>query len=125
DVKDNKSGEVETIVTDKVLQSVGFAPNISGFGLENTGVAVSDRGAIEIDDYMRTNVPGVYAIGDVTSKLMLAHVAESMGVVASETIGGAETMPLGDYRMMPRATFCQPQVASFGLTEDEAKSEGY
>lgn len=125
DVKDNTSGEVETIVTGKVLQSVGFAPNVSGFGLENTGVAVAGSGAIEIDDYMRTNVPGVYAIGDVTSKLMLAHVAESMGVVASETIGGAETMPLGDYRMMPRATFCQPQVASFGLTEDEAKAEGY
>jgi dihydrolipoamide dehydrogenase len=74
---------------------------------------------------MRTNVPGVYAIGDVTAKLMLAHVAEAMGVVAAETIAGAETMTLGDYRMMPRATFCSPQVASFGLTEAQAKDAGY
>lgn len=125
EVKDNKSGKTETIVTDKVLQSVGFGANVEGFGLDKTGVALTDRGAIEIDDYMRTNVPGVYAIGDVTAKLMLAHVAESMGVVAAETIGGAETQALGDYRMMPRATFCQPQVASFGLTEEQAKDEGY
>ncbi len=74
---------------------------------------------------MRTNVDGIYAIGDVTAKLQLAHVAEAQGVVAAETIGGAETMELGDYRMMPRATFCQPQVASFGLTEAQAKAEGY
>ena len=61
----------------------------------------------------------------MTSKLQLAHVAEAQGVVAAETIGGAETMTLGDYRMMPRATFCQPQVASFGLTEQQARDEGY
>ena len=65
---------------------------------------------------MRTNVPHIFAIGDVTAKLMLAHVAEAQGVVAAETIAGAETMAL-DYLMMPRATFCQPQVASFGFTE--------
>ena len=81
--------------------------------------------ASAIDDYMRTNVPHVYAIGDVTGKLQLAHVAEAMGVVAAETIAGAETLALGDYRMMPRATFCQPQVASFGLTEQQARDEGY
>ena len=74
---------------------------------------------------MRTNVPHIYAIGDVTAKLQLAHVAEAQGVVAAETIGKAETMALGDYRMMPRATFCQPQVASFGLTEQQARDEGY
>ncbi len=125
EVKDNKSGETETLVTDKVLQSVGFGPNVEGFGLENTGVELTDRGAIAVDEYMRTNVPGIYAIGDVTAKLMLAHVAEAMGVVAAEVIGGHETLPLGDYRMMPRATFCQPQVASFGLTEQQAKDEGY
>ncbi len=124
-IKDNKTGVVDTLVVDKVLQSVGFAPNVSGFGLENTGVALTDRGAIDVDDHMRTNVPGVYAIGDVTAKLMLAHVAEAMAVVAAETIGGAETQTLGDYRMMPRATFCSPQVASFGLTEEQAKAEGY
>ena len=121
-VKDDKPGSIEV---DKVLMAVGFAPNVEGFGLENTGVQLTDRGAIAIDDVMRTNVPHIYAIGDVTAKLMLAHVAEAQGVVASETIGGAETMTLGDYRMMPRATFCQPQIASFGLTEQQARDEGY
>lgn len=121
-VKDGKAGSLEV---DKVLMAVGFAPNVEGFGLENAGVQLTDRGAIAIDDHMRTNVPHIYAIGDVTAKLMLAHVAEAQGVVAAETIAGAETMTLGDYRMMPRATFCSPQVASFGLTEQQAKDEGY
>ncbi|GAA1984245.1 dihydrolipoyl dehydrogenase [Isoptericola halotolerans] len=121
-VKDDKPGTLEV---DKVLMAVGFAPNVENFGLENTGVQLTERGAIAIDDHMRTNVPHIFAIGDVTAKLMLAHVAEAQGVVAAETIGDAETMTLGDYRMMPRATFCQPQVASFGLTEEQAKNEGY
>lgn len=124
-IKDNKSGEIETVTVDKVLQAVGFVPRVEGYGLENTGVALTDRGAIGIDEFMRTSVPHIYAIGDVTAKLQLAHVAEAQGVVAAEVIGGAETMTLGDYRMMPRATFCQPQVASFGLTEAQAVDEGY
>ncbi|MBO0979756.1 dihydrolipoyl dehydrogenase [Microbacterium sp. SD291] len=119
-----KDGQQSSIDADKVLMSVGFAPNIEGFGLEATGVQLTERGAIAIDDHMRTNVEGIYAIGDVTAKLQLAHVAEAQGVVAAETIGGAETQTLGDYRMMPRATFCSPQVASFGLTEQQAKDEG-
>ncbi|WP_419818799.1 dihydrolipoyl dehydrogenase [Glaciibacter flavus] len=110
---------------DRVLMAVGFSPNVEDFGLESTGVELTERGAIAIDEFMRTNVPNIYAIGDVTAKLMLAHVAEAQGVVAAETIGGAETMALGDYRMMPRATFCIPQVASFGLTEQQARDEGY
>ncbi|MCG7634620.1 MULTISPECIES: dihydrolipoyl dehydrogenase [Gordonia] len=121
DAKD-KDGE---LTVDKVLMSVGFAPRVEGFGLEKTGVELTDRGAIAIDDYMRTNVEGIYAIGDVTAKLQLAHVAEAQGVVAAETMAGVETMTLGDYRFMPRATFSQPQVASFGLTEAQAKDEGY
>ena len=121
----SKAGKTEELKADKVMQAIGFAPNVTGFGLEAAGVALTDRGAIAIDDYMRTNVPNIFAIGDVTAKLQLAHVAEAMGVVAAETIGGAETLALGDYRMMPRATFCQPQVASFGLTEEQAKAEGY
>ena len=120
-----KNGKSETVEAARVLMSVGFAPRVEGYGLENTGVKLTDRGAIEIDDHMRTNIPNLYAIGDVTAKLQLAHVAEAQGVVAAETIGGAETMTLGDYRMMPRATFCQPQVASFGLTEQQARDEGY
>ncbi|MGF3054999.1 dihydrolipoyl dehydrogenase [Microbacterium sp. YY-01] len=119
-----KDGSKNSLEVGKVLMSVGFAPNVEGFGLENTGVELTDRGAIAIDDHMRTNVDGIYAIGDVTAKLQLAHVAEAQGVVAAETIGKAETMTLGDYRMMPRATFCSPQVASFGLTEQQAKDEG-
>ncbi|MFY9711911.1 MAG: dihydrolipoyl dehydrogenase [Microbacterium sp.] len=119
-----KDGQQSSIEADKVLMSIGFAPSVTGFGLESTGVKLTDRGAIDIDDHMRTNVEGIYAIGDVTAKLQLAHVAEAQGVVAAETIGKAETMTLGDYRMMPRATFCSPQVASFGLTEQQARDEG-
>jgi dihydrolipoamide dehydrogenase len=105
---------------DKVMQAIGFRPRVEGYGLERLGVELTDRGAIAIDDRMRTNLPHVYAIGDVTAKLMLAHVAEAQGVVAAETLAGAETMEL-DYVMMPRATFCAPQVASFGYTERQAR----
>ena len=117
-------GESRVIEADQVLQSLGFAPRTTGYGLENTGVALTDRGAIAIDEYMRTNVPNIYAIGDVTMKLMLAHVAEAQGVVAAETIAGAETMPI-NYDMVPRATYCQPQIGSFGYTEEQAKAKGY
>jgi len=120
-----QDGTAGSIDADKVLMSIGFAPNVEGFGLENTGVKLTERGAIDIDDYMRTNVPHIYAIGDVTAKLQLAHVAEAQAVVAAETIGKAETQTLGDYRMMPRATFCSPQVASFGLTEQQARDAGF
>ena len=109
---------------DKVMQAIGFAPRTQGYGLENTGVELTERGAVAIDDYMRTNVPGIYAIGDCTGKLLLAHTAEAQGVVASETIAGAETMPV-NYDMIPRATYCQPQIGSFGYTEQQAKDKGY
>jgi len=115
-----KDGATKELKADKVIQAIGFAPRVTGYGLETTGVQLTERGAIAIDDRMRTNVPHVYAIGDVTAKLMLAHVGEAQGVVAAETIAGAETIEL-DYVMMPRATFCQPQVASFGYTEAQAR----
>lgn len=121
----SKNDKSEELTADKVMQAIGFGPNVEGFGLDKAGVELTDRKAIGIDDYMRTNVPHIYAIGDVTAKLQLAHVAEAMCVIAAETIAGAETLPLGDYRMLPRATFCQPQVASFGLTEEQARDEGY
>jgi dihydrolipoamide dehydrogenase len=121
----SKDGKSEELKAEKVLQAIGFAPNVEGYGLDKAGVALTDRKAIGITDYMQTSVPHIYAIGDVTGKLQLAHVAEAQGVVAAETIAGAETLVLGDYRMMPRATFCQPQVASFGLTEEQAREEGY
>jgi dihydrolipoamide dehydrogenase len=123
-VRVSTDGQTDELKADKVLQAIGFAPNVEGYGLDKAGVTLTG-GAIGIDDYMRTNVGHIYAIGDVTGKAMLAHVAEAMGVVAAETIAGAETLALGDYRMMPRATFCQPQVASFGLTEQQARDEGY
>ena len=122
-VEPAKGGEATVLEADKMLQAMGFAPRLEGYGLENTGVA-TDRGAIVIDEYMRTNVPGIYSIGDCTGKLMLAHTAEAQGVVAAETIAGAETMPI-NYDMIPRATYCQPQVASFGYTEEQAKEKGY
>ncbi|MDT5221740.1 MAG: dihydrolipoamide dehydrogenase, partial [Mycobacterium sp.] len=121
----SKDGKSQELKAEKVLQAIGFAPNVEGYGLDKAGVALTDRKAIGITDYMQTSVPHIYAIGDVTGKLQLAHVAEAQGVVAAETIAGAETLELGDYRMMPRATFCQPQVASFGLTEEQAREEGY
>jgi len=119
-----KDGAQQTLEADKVLQAIGFAPNVEGYGLEKTGVALTDRGAIDIDGRCRTSVPHIFAIGDVTAKLMLAHAAESMGIVAAETIADAETMEL-DYVMIPRATYCQPQVASFGWTEAQAKEQGF
>ena len=98
-------------------------PNTEDLGLEALGVA-TDRGYITVDDQMATNVPGVYAVGDVTGKLALAHVASAQGVTAVESIAGEETQPL-DYSLMPRATYCHPQVASMGLTEAQAREQGY
>ncbi|WP_010148974.1 dihydrolipoyl dehydrogenase [Serinicoccus profundi] len=117
-------GDSQTLEADKLLSAIGFAPRTEGFGLESIGVELTDRGAIAIDDYMRTNVDHVYAIGDVTAKLMLAHVAEAQGIIAAETLAGAETMPL-DYTFIPRATYCHPQIASMGMTEQAAKDAGH
>ncbi|MQY06637.1 dihydrolipoyl dehydrogenase [Actinomadura macrotermitis] len=119
-----KDGAQQTLEADKVLQAIGFAPNVEGYGLEKTGVKLTERGAIDIDGRCRTSVPHIFAIGDVTAKLMLAHAAEAMGIVAAETIADAETMEI-DYVMIPRATYCQPQVASFGWTEAQAKEQGF
>lgn len=117
-------GKQQTLEADKVLQAIGFKPRTEGFGLEKTGVKLTDRGAIEISGGMQTNVPHIYAIGDVTAKLMLAHVAEAMGVIAAENIAGVESIEL-EFDMMPRATYCQPQIASFGYTEKQAIERGY
>ncbi|MFG3660078.1 dihydrolipoyl dehydrogenase [Streptomyces sp. NPDC047706] len=119
-----KDGSQQVLEADKVLQAIGFAPNVTGYGLENTGVRVTERGAIDVDGRCRTSVPHIFAIGDVTAKLMLAHAAEAMGIVAAETLADAETMEL-DYAMIPRATYCQPQVASFGYTEAQARERGH
>ncbi|WP_295646182.1 dihydrolipoyl dehydrogenase [uncultured Corynebacterium sp.] len=123
DIESADGSKTETLKADRVMVSIGFAPRVEGFGLENTGVKLTERGAIDIDEEMRTSVGHIYAIGDVTAKLQLAHVAEAQGVVAAEVIAGEETQLLGDYQMMPRATFCSPQVASFGYTEEAAKKK--
>ncbi|MER6979311.1 dihydrolipoyl dehydrogenase [Streptomyces carpinensis] len=120
----SRDGQRRVLEADKVLQALGFQPNVTGYGLENTGVRLTERGAIDVDGRLRTSVPHIFAIGDVTAKLMLAHAAESMGIVAAETIAGAETMEL-DYVMIPRATFCRPQIASFGWTERQARERGF
>jgi dihydrolipoamide dehydrogenase len=117
-------GKQQTLEAEKALQAIGFKPRTEGYGLDKTGVKLTDRGAIDINEKMQTSVPHIYAIGDVTAKLMLAHVAEVMGVVAAENIAGAETVEL-NFDMMPRATYCQPQVASFGYTEIQARQMGY
>lgn len=122
-VVSGEKGE-KTLEAEQALVAIGFRPNGRGLGLEEIGVKLSDRGAIEIDERMATNVPGIWAIGDVTAKLMLAHVGSAQGIVCAENIAGAETVTL-NYEMMPRATYCQPQVASFGLTEAQAKERGY
>ncbi len=117
-------GGGETVIEcDKVLVAVGVQGNTDGIGLENAGVA-TQRSFVVIDDKMQTNVPGIYAIGDVTGKLLLAHVASAQGVMAVETIAGLSPPQL-DYSLMPRAIYCSPQVASFGLTEAQAREQGY
>ncbi|NBX23741.1 MAG: dihydrolipoyl dehydrogenase [Microbacteriaceae bacterium] len=120
---DTAAGETTEIDTDHVLVAVGFSPRLEGYGLDATGVAVTDSGAIDVDAQLRTSVPHIFAIGDVTGKLALAHVAEAQGIVAAEVIGAASTRVMGDYRDMPRAVYSSPQVASFGLTEAQAREE--
>jgi dihydrolipoamide dehydrogenase len=117
-------GKQTTLEADQALAAIGFRPNSKGLGLEEVGVKISERGFVEVNEKMQTNVPGIWAIGDVTGKLMLAHVGSAMGIVCAENIAGVETTTL-EYEMMPRATYSQPQVASFGLTEAQAKERGY
>ena len=123
-VKVSAEGKETALEADQALVAIGFRPNSKGLGLEEAGVKVNERGFVEIDEKMQTNVPSIWAIGDVTGKLMLAHVGSAMGIVAAENIASAETITL-DYEMMPRATFSHPQIASFGLTEVQAKERGY
>jgi len=120
----SEEGEKKVLEADQALVAIGFKPNGRGLGLEEVGVKLSERGAVEIDERMATNVPGIWAIGDATAKLMLAHVGSAQGIICAENIGDVETNTL-DYEMMPRAVYCQPQVASFGITEAQAKERGY
>lgn len=123
-VTPSQGGNTRVLEAERFLSAIGFAARVEGYGLENTGVELTDRNAIAIDDQMRTNVAHIFAIGDCTAKLMLAHTAEAQGVVAAEAIAGLETQPI-NYDMIPRATYCQPQIASFGYSEQQAKDNGY
>ena len=118
-----KDGAESVLECEKVLVAVGVQGNIDGIGLEEAGVA-TERGFVTIDDRMETNVPGIFAIGDVTGKLLLAHVASAQGVTAVEHIAGLDPPPL-DYELMPKAIYCKPQVASFGITEAQARERGH
>jgi len=119
----NENGE-QILVAEQALMAIGFRPNTQSLGLDEVGVALNHNGSIEIDDRMATNIPGVWAIGDVTAKLMLAHVGSAQGIVCAESIAGVPTLTL-NYEMMPRATYCKPQIASFGITEAQAEERGY
>jgi dihydrolipoamide dehydrogenase len=126
-VKDLEDESTETLKADKVLMAIGIQPNTENVGLEAAGVDLDERGHVKIDEFMRTSAPNIYAIGDCTGKLALAHVASAQGIVATESMAGVDTYPIPDdrYIFMPRATFCFPQVASLGMTEEQAKEAGY
>ncbi len=115
--------ELQEATYDRVLVAIGVSPNTEGIGLENIGISV-DNGYVVVDEEMNTSVANVYAIGDITGKLPLAHVASAQANIAIESMCGLDTIPL-DYSMIPRAIYCNPQVASLGLTEVQAREQGY
>jgi dihydrolipoamide dehydrogenase len=117
-----KTGE-QTIECDIVLSAVGIAANLEGIGLEEVGIA-TDKGKILTNDYYQTNIPGYYAIGDCVGGQALAHVASAEGIICVEKIAGHHPEPL-DYNNIPGCTYCQPEVASVGMTEKAAKEAGY
>jgi dihydrolipoamide dehydrogenase len=119
-----------SLKADWVLVAVSVTPNTAGIGLDKIGVKLTPNGYVEVDDHMATNVPSVYAIGDINGKLRLAHVASAQGVVAAESIAASVGKYSGhiaklDYDAMPRCTYTHPQVASMGLSESQAKEKGY
>lgn len=113
----------EKIECEIVLSAVGISTNIEGIGLEEVGVA-TDKGKVVVDDYYKTNISGVYAIGDIVHGPALAHVASAEGIICVEKIAGQNPQPL-DYNNLPGCTYCQPEVASVGYTEKAAKEAGY
>lgn len=117
--------EGKTITTDAILVAVGRAPNVDGIGLETIGVAIDEkRRLIRVDERMRTNVPSVFALGDVTTRPALAHGAMAQGVSVVESFAGIDRPPV-DLLSIPNAVYCQPQVASVGLTEEKAREAGH
>jgi dihydrolipoamide dehydrogenase len=123
-ITDAAGGHPRAAEADVVLVGVGRRPNTAGLDLERTGVATDRRGFVEVDDRLRTSVPGLYAIGDLTGRVLLAHVASHQGLVAAGVIAGHAEERM-DYRAVPAATFTHPEVASVGLTERAAREAGY
>jgi len=121
--KAKKDGKEEVIECDVVLSAAGVTPNTENIGLEVLGIE-TDRGLIKVDAYYRTNVPGIYAIGDVIPTQALAHVASAEGITCVENIAGHHPEPI-DYQNIPSCTYCSPEVSSVGMTEEEAKSAGF
>jgi dihydrolipoamide dehydrogenase len=121
-IKDKKGAE-STIQCDIVLSAVGVVSNVENIGLENVGILV-ERGKIKVDEYYKTNMPGYYAIGDVTTGPALAHVASAEGIICVEQIAGHHPEPL-DYRNIPGCTYCIPEISSVGYTEAQAREAGY
>lgn len=117
-----KKGE-EKIECDVVLSAVGIETNIEGIGLEDVGI-VTDKGKVLVNDYYQTNIPGYYAIGDITPGPALAHVASAEGIICVEKLAGQHVSPL-DYGNIPGCTYSSPEVASVGMTEQQAKDAGY
>lgn len=122
-VKDRKTGNISEIACDIVLSAAGVTPNTENIGLEKVGVAV-ERGLIKVDEYYRTNIPGIYAIGDIIEGPALAHVASAEGIICVEKMAGHHPEAI-DYKNIPSCTYCIPEVASVGLTEEAAKQAGY
>jgi len=123
-VKDRKSGKTEILECDVVLSAAGVSPNIENLGLESLGIKQNKQGLIEVDEFYQTNVAGIYAIGDVTPGPALAHVASAEGILCVEKIAGMDVHPM-DYNNIPSCTYCVPEVASVGYTEQAAKEAGY
>ncbi len=119
---EDKDGE-QKLESELTLVAVGFRPNSKDLGLEDLGVEMDQRGFVQVDERMATNIKGLWAIGDLTGKLLLAHTASTMGMVCAAAIAGEETREI-DYRMIPRATYSSPQIASFGYTEAQARETG-
>jgi len=123
EVKNNKSGKSTTIQCDVVLSAAGISPNTEDIGLETLGIK-TEKGYVQVDEYYQTNVPGIYAIGDIIPGPALAHVASAEGILCVEKIAGLKVEPI-DYNNIPSCTYCHPEVASVGLTEAQAKEAGY
>ncbi len=120
----DSSGNATEITADRMLLAIGIAPNTNGIGLEEVGIVLDQRGFIEVDEFLRTSVPHIFAIGDCIATPWLAHVASAEGILAVEQVAGLHVEPI-NYKKIPACTYCYPEIASAGLTEAQAREQGY